>query len=94
MIQEITFIDGKQLGKVVFLWLLIPGIISIPVILILFILGIEIEGIKGIWDISTKYLEAVFALFSIYITIRINVWIFNKISHKYGGIKYEIRKYE
>jgi glucan phosphoethanolaminetransferase (alkaline phosphatase superfamily) len=94
MKQEITHIDGERLANVIFMWLFIPWIIAVPIIFILFLCGVKIEEVETFPELLGRIGISFLSLIGAYITVRINVWIYNKIAHRYGGIRYEAEDLE
>jgi glucan phosphoethanolaminetransferase (alkaline phosphatase superfamily) len=94
MKKEITNIDGERLANVIFMWLFIPWIIAVPIIFILFLCGVKIEEVETFSGLLGRIGISFLSLIGAYITVRINVWIYNKIAHRYGGIRYETEDLE
>ena len=83
---EIKEIDGKSVANMITLFMIVSLIVSFPLVLVLTIFGIKIEmpfGATSIWQV---YLNGLLFTAGLYITIRLNVWIYNLLSKRFGGL--------
>jgi hypothetical protein len=87
---EIKEINGRAAADTVALFFLICGAVSVPIVVVCLAAGLKVN-VPGGGDLPTTYLNGLLWTAGLWLTIRLNCWIYNKLAGRFGGLRFRVK---
>jgi hypothetical protein len=87
---EIKEINGRAAADTVALFFLIGLVVSVPIVAVCLAAGLKVN-VPGSGDVFSTYLNSLLWIAGLWVTIRLNCWIYNKLAGRFGGLRFRVK---